>query len=150
MKQLKSCPFCGDYPELVNRSGFDYGYYENYVKCGCGVRGSVEANEEDAVNSWNTRLKVDKLEPRIVCAANRTNFTGEIALGVRHYDGFMHHFYDDHPTHGDPVTQGFIDQFGKFYTRQEAWCVAYKNSQIVRRVGGDDSNGGTLYSENLY
>jgi hypothetical protein len=27
---------------------------------------------------------------RIVCAANRARFTGEIVLGIRHYDAFMH------------------------------------------------------------
>ena len=43
--------------------------------------------------------------------------------------------------------QGFVDQFGVFLTREEAWDVASKAGQIVRRVGGD---GGCLYSENLY
>jgi hypothetical protein len=43
--------------------------------------------------------------------------------------------------------QGFIDQFGKFLTREEAWVIASENGQIRRQVGGDQSR---LYSENLY
>ena len=83
---------------------------------------------------------------RIVCAANRKRFTGEIVLGIRHWDAFMRHL----ETEGDPVDQGFIDNHGNFLSRTEAWKVAETAGQIIRRVGGDDSNGGTLYSENLY
>lgn len=46
--------------------------------------------------------------------------------------------------------QGFIDQWGIFLNRQEAWKVAKAAGQILYRCGGDDSDGGTLYSENLY
>jgi hypothetical protein len=42
--------------------------------------------------------------------------------------------------------QGFIDQRGKFWTREEAWVIAETNGQIKYRV----SIEGTLYSENLY
>ena len=45
---------------------------------------------------------------------------------------------------------GFIDQFGTFFNRQQAWKIAEKRDQIIRRVGGDIAHGGTLYSENLY
>lgn len=82
----------------------------------------------------------------IVCAANRNQFTGTIILGVRHWDSFMHRLM----TEGGPVDQGFIDQRGTFLTRTEAWKVAEAAGQIRRRVGGDSSDGGTLYSENLY
>jgi len=83
---------------------------------------------------------------RIVCAANRKRFTGEVVLGIRHWDAFMHKLH----TEGDPVDQGFIDNKGAFLSRTDAWKVAEAAGQIIRRVGGDDSNGGTLYSENLY
>lgn len=46
--------------------------------------------------------------------------------------------------------QGFIDQHGAFMSRREAWEVAEAAGQIIRRVGGDEADGGTLYSENLY
>ena len=55
--------------------------------------------------------------------------------------------------------QGFIDQFGDFLTREEAWKIADSMGQIRRPTGfetflcprkanvGDD---GILFSENLY
>jgi hypothetical protein len=43
--------------------------------------------------------------------------------------------------------QGFIDQFGVFMTREEAYVVAKAAGQIKYRCGGDD---GVLFSENLY
>jgi hypothetical protein len=43
--------------------------------------------------------------------------------------------------------QGFVDQHGKFYTRDEAWKIAEANGQLFRRFDGD---GVDLYSENLY
>ena len=84
---------------------------------------------------------------RIVCAANRKRFTGQIVLGIRHWDLFMSEAMD---SEGDPVDQGFVDNRGNFLLRVEAWKVAEAAGQIIRRVGGDDTNGGTLYSENLY
>lgn len=83
---------------------------------------------------------------RIVCAANRKRFTGEVVLGLRHWDAWMHKL----DTEGDPVDQGFIDNRGVFLDRIEAWKVADAAGQIIRRVGGDHVDGGTLYSENLY
>jgi hypothetical protein len=43
--------------------------------------------------------------------------------------------------------QGFIDQFGDWMTREEAWIVAVDQNQVRRRCGGD---GDRLFSENLY
>jgi hypothetical protein len=42
--------------------------------------------------------------------------------------------------------QGFIDQHGKFYSREDAWDIAKENGQIFRDCDVD----GTLFSENLY
>lgn len=84
---------------------------------------------------------------RIVCAANRKRFTGEVVLGIRHWDAWMTKALD---TEGDPVDQGFIDNHGQFLNRVDAWKVAEAANQIIRRVGGDTKDGGTLYSENLY
>lgn len=89
---------------------------------------------------------------RVVCSACRSSKTGRIVLGPRHMDDVMRmhvrlcldldfHDYDD---------QGFIDQWGVFMSRTEAWKVAEAAGQIVYRCGGDTANGGTLYSENLY
>jgi hypothetical protein len=54
------------------------------------------------------------------------------------------------PENWNEEDQGFIDQFGKYYTRTEAWKIAEAMGQIRYRCGGDTANGGTLYSENLY
>ncbi len=86
---------------------------------------------------------------RIVCAANRDR-DGLVIVGVRHWDAFMHAQADSQPWVAGHHEQGFIDQFGVFMSRTEAWRVASAAGQIIRRVGGDNADGGTLYSENLY
>jgi hypothetical protein len=87
----------------------------------------------------------------IVCAANKTA-DGTLVLGARHYDSVMHDTIDRlklKRSH-NPDDQGFIDQYGVFLSRTEAWKVAFYAGQIRFRCGGDTANGGTLYSENLY
>ncbi len=44
--------------------------------------------------------------------------------------------------------QGFIDQFGKFYTRDQAWFIADANGQIL--PSERDWQTGSLHSEHLY
>jgi|SRR5690606_4933875 len=81
---------------------------------------------------------------RIVCAAIRHRETGAKICGARHHNclhsplcfGFQSEW-----------EQGFVDQFHKFLTREEAWDIALRQNQIARRCGGDD---GKLFSENLY
>ena len=46
--------------------------------------------------------------------------------------------------------QGFIDKHGVFHSRTAAWIIAFDAGQVKFRVGGDETDGGTLYSENLY
>ena len=102
---------------------------------------------------------------RITCAANYHSGYG-LLVSARHWDEQMHAQYDaakeghDAKRHADPAldaypeghlfAQGFIDKFGKFQTREQAWVIAEAAGQIIRRVGGDHINGGRLYSENLY
>jgi hypothetical protein len=83
----------------------------------------------------------------IICAANRNHQSGQVVLGIRHWDSFMVKFMD---TDVGQVDQGFIDNKGNFLSRTEAWKVADEAGQIRRHVGGDATDGGTLYSENLY
>lgn len=78
----------------------------------------------------------------IVCAANRDK-NGTITLGIRHCDMFMHNTGRSMRD----TEQGFVDQFGKWLTREEAWLVALDAGQIKHRVGSD---GSRLFSENLY
>lgn len=86
---------------------------------------------------------------RVVCAANLYE-DGLMLIGARHWDTQMHLQADRigfvRKEHG-AEQQGFIDQHGKFMTREEAWVVAWNAGQIIRRCGGDDR---CLYSENLY
>lgn len=60
MKQLKACPFCGEYPKLT----LDMcGYYR--VECKnqlCPSRLTASINERDIIEAWNTRLKPKKRE----------------------------------------------------------------------------------------
>jgi hypothetical protein len=84
--------------------------------------------------------------PRIVCAALRSkDGWGVVAVGPRHFDQTMRRQLAEGA--GRNTEQGFIDQHGVFYTREQAWLIAQGNGQIIRRVGGDE---GRLFSENLY
>jgi hypothetical protein len=82
---------------------------------------------------------------RIVCAANRNRKSGRIICGARHWDNIMRSQKreDENWTGWD---EGFIDQFGQFLNREEAWLSAQEQGQIRCEV----SSPGTLYSENLY
>lgn len=98
---------------------------------------------------------------RVVCAAIRYTFAGQkhLILGPRHYDRTMHEAIDRlssqerHAAHYG-TEQGFIDQWGNFLTRKEAWWVAVCRDQIIRYVGNQTPEsrreGADLNSENLY
>lgn len=96
---------------------------------------------------------MNKPNQRVVCAAVRNRESGVVICGARHYDQVMRLAINSLVTDEDArkkwyhSEQGFIDQFGAFLTRQEAWMIAFGEDQIRRRVGSDD---GHLYSENLY
>lgn len=89
------------------------------------------------------------MNQRIVCAAIKFASIGKeyIVTGARHYDSIMASTIKLLPQGTYEREQGFIDQAGKFLTREEAWVIAEAAGQIIRRVGGD---GNKLYSENLY
>ena len=86
---------------------------------------------------------------RVVCAALRRRKDGFILCGPRHFDGVMRGMA---VLAGGIVAwadaeEGFVDQWGRFLTREEALRVARAAKQIIRRRGGDADR---LYSENLY
>lgn len=97
----------------------------------------------------NTDWKPDyTVTPRwVVCAALRKE--GRIVTGARHYDGVMRQQIAAAEGHAwwRGCEQGFIDQFGDFLTREEAWEVAKERGQIRRPV---DTSPGWLFSEHLY
>lgn len=95
------------------------------------------------------------MKPYIVCAANKLS-DGTIILGIRHWDMFMHQIMEAYMRSNsisDEVSlvkdheQGFVDQFGKFYNRKEAYKIAEENGQIRRSIGYETDE---LYSEHLY
>lgn len=99
-------------------------------------------------------MKMEMNTPYIVCAANIMP-DGTMFIGARHWDELMSQQADnylkanDKPDHFVAVAeQGFIDQWGTFYDRGDAWLIAERNGQI--RKTGPGFSGPDLYSENLY
>ncbi len=84
---------------------------------------------------------------RVVCAACRIG--NVILAGARHWDTVMHRQAEattiPNDERGD-AEQGFIDQFGLFLTREEAFVLATEKGQIK----GEPNIPGTLFSEDLY
>lgn len=97
---------------------------------------------------------------RIVCAAVKLLYkvdgSDDVELvlpSIRHFDKYIHQ--QTPPIISTVVldceeTQGFLDNKGNFHDRHSAWKIAVEQDQILRRVGGDTIDGGTLFSENLY
>lgn len=112
--------------------------------------------EDDGINTsqgWICRSELqENWQPDpdipiwIVCAANKHRETGVIFCGARHFDNAMRGQIKAAGFKGNGYDQGFIDQFGRFYDREQAWIIAEKNGQIKKQV----SAPGTLYSENLW
>jgi len=99
---------------------------------------------KDGESTWQTAVG-----QRVVCAANLFP-CGTIVLGARHYDLLMCQTIKKLELDTGEDEEGFVDQWGQFLTRTQAWKVAETALQIRSRVGGDTADGGTLYSENLY
>jgi hypothetical protein len=95
--------------------------------------------------------------PKIICAATKVEYLAEdkylksvVICSPRHWDVIAREQFkvmNISQSNVKSETQGFVDQYGDFYTREQAWIIADKNKQIVRRVGGDHEK---LFSENLY
>lgn len=89
---------------------------------------------------------------RVVCAAVRAS-NGDVIVGVRHYSEDMHrqiHWRKDGERfknrQGDD--QGFVNTWGEYLTREQAYLVAIHNNQILRNT--PFTNEGKLDSEALY
>ena len=110
------------------------------------ITGQATARQFFVKSSGATALR------RVVCAAIRSS-KGDIVLGARHYDTFMHNALDKLPEDirqnfievGD---QGFIDNQGNYLNRKEALAVAVAAQQIIR--DHHHIARGELYSEMLY
>ncbi len=107
--------------------------------------------------------KIAKRDPVIVCAACMFEHcrAGQIIIvGVRHWDVTMDktylamksdkmwNEYSKAPDTGDYI-QGFVDQYGKFYTREEAMLIVKESGQkFDPERNGNPSD--ELFSEGLY
>lgn len=97
----------------------------------------------------------DPVRRRVVCAALRAQ-NGRLLLGIRHYSRDMHeqisHRADGHLfKHIHDPDQGFVDQFGVYMTREEAYGIALESGQLWRpEACGSSIDGHKLYSEGLY
>jgi hypothetical protein len=102
-----------------------------------------------------------QLRKFIVCAALLMD-DGLIVPGIRHFSPEMriilHRIYGEN-YHLRVVEQGFVNQFGEFISRMDAWKLADANGQIRRATGWEDGSSprqanvgdeGPLFSENLY
>jgi hypothetical protein len=88
---------------------------------------------------------------RVVCAAIAHD--GLIVAGPRHYDQTMHgqiSMMEPEIRHSlrRLAEQGFIDQWGVFMSREEAFEVAKEAGQIRQKTG--NPNSVQLFSEDLY
>lgn len=86
---------------------------------------------------------------RVVCAALMLN--GNLILGPRHFDDTMwrqiYNIYINSLA-AQEAKQGFIDQWGEFMTRAEAFEVATAAGQIIKKTGNPKSK--ELFSEDIY
>lgn len=117
------------------------------------VRASVsklsDSDKKELEKSFFNDWKPDyNLTPRIiVCAAIKKG--DRIITGARHYDKIMRQQIiasEGIDFWKAGTEQGFIDQFGDFLNRNDAWIVAENQKQIRKQV----STPGTLFSENIY
>ena len=116
----------------------------------------IEFDPDQFLNGW---APPEHVQRRIVCAAVKYG-EGKDALVVcapRHHDPRMNHTLGklredklfDFEVAGR-AEQGFVDQFGLFLNRTEAWHIAVAANQITDRCPKDRWDDETLYSEWLY
>jgi len=102
---------------------------------------------------------IEKPQQVVVCAA--CEYGGVLILGPRHWDKTMRQQYDMMKNSErwkkytcippcSMFSQGFIDQFGDFLTREEAMKIALAAGQKVDIKHGCGGHEDTLFSEGLY
>ena len=108
------------------------------------------------VSTGYCQVEVTTPARRVVCAAIRAA-DGELLLGIRHYSMDMHRQIeqrrDGHKfTHRMDEDQGFVDQFGNWLSRADAYALAKANGQLYRPASCGMGIDGVhkLYSEGLY
>lgn len=90
---------------------------------------------------------------KVVCAAIQLK-DGLVVTGARHFCPTMVAQLERIKNLDDPIgfaatsEQGFIDQWGNFLTRQQAYVIAERQDQF--KGEGAPHTKGCLYSEDLY
>lgn len=108
-----------------------------------------DANETQGIREMVGQMKTTMLpdKQRIVCAACLAD-DGTIFTGIRHYSPDMVLMIQLAGYSGRVMgEQGFVDQWGNFLNRQDAFHIALRNGQYRPYP---PYNIGTLYSEDLY
>lgn len=87
----------------------------------------------------------------IVCAAIMYK-NGKILVGPRHNDRLMSQQFKNFKLIEDDGIgkEGFLDQMGVFYDREQAYEIALKNNQIKHSYEAAHVLEGHLYTEHLY
>jgi hypothetical protein len=103
----------------------------------------------DTYQEYQEYWEENNIEPPVrivVCAANR--FGDIILCGARHWDSIMRGQAKAMGIKAYDAEQGFIDQFGIFLTREEAYITVQESGQPfnAERNGCDHE----LYSEGIY
>lgn len=100
-------------------------------------------------------MPVESVQRRVVCAAIRAS-DGELLLGIRHYSRDMHRQIEQR-IDGNKFKnrldedQGFVDQYGNFMSRREAYLIALETERLtfpnacLQRIDGP-----ALSSEGIY
>lgn len=121
--------------------------------------GEMTRDEMDEEH-WIKFAESSPKQRRIVCAACRVQIGEQtlVVLGARHMDRRMTRNLEAmgwskyvRRRRAD-IEDGFIDQYGVFHTREDAWVIAETANQIVYRIPSDTNADGShkLWSENLY
>lgn len=87
---------------------------------------------------------------RIVAAALQHK-DGRVVVGVRHYDelmiGVLKQLPDFMTAGWRAADQGFVDNHGVYWTREDAWIIAEAAGQIIVSEG---TRRGVLHSEDVW
>lgn len=108
-------------------------------------------NDADGFTGW----RWDKYNATRMIAGVANRYGSIIVMGTRHYSNLMCVGLDAlvEPrvliewAGEENYEQGFVDQYGTFLDRKEAWLLAESTGQIRYRTGLPT---GTLYSEHLW
>jgi hypothetical protein len=118
---------------------------EEFPMCGkCGMKPKTPLDE------LGPALKVVEAPTgKLVASAVRSVSSGKVWTGRRHSDAIRAAYAEMHETiSGDKYIQGFVDDYGTFYNRKEAFKVAVIHNQLLKP--DDPWANPALMSEDLW